>query len=189
MEMTTNLLTGALVRLSVEEPKEQAKAFYASSRDSEFRRLLDSSAAGLFSLKQVEKWVEEDEEKERNNAFNFGIRALADDRLIGDIGLWVNDWCQGEAFVGIGLNNRPDWGKGYGSDAMQVILRYGFCELNLRRVVLNVFEYNPRGIRSYEKCGFVHEGRVRKYLRRDGQRWDMLYMGILREEWVQKNQR
>lgn len=187
--MNANLLTGTLVRLSVDEPKEQAQAFFASSRDSEFRRLLDSSAASLYSLKQMEKWIEEEESKDEGKAFNFGIRLLSDDRLLGSIGLFVDDWAQREAFVGIGLGERPDWGKGYGSDAMQIILRYGFCELNLRRVVLNVFEYNQRGIRSYEKCGFVHEGRMRKYLRRDGQRWDMLYMGILREEWIQKNQR
>jgi len=56
-------------------------------------------------------------------------------------------------------------------------------ELNLHRVSLDVFEYNPRAIRSYEKVGFKHEGRVRQALNRDGRRWDILYMGILREEW------
>jgi RimJ/RimL family protein N-acetyltransferase len=70
---------------------------------------------------------------------------------------------------------------------MQVILRYAFQELNLRRVSLDTFEYNPRAIRSYEKAGFVHEGRVRKFLLREGRRWDMLFMGILREEWLARN--
>jgi len=64
-----------------------------------------------------------------------------------------------------------------------VVLRYGFNELNLRRVTLTVFEYNPRAIRSYEKAGFQHEGRVRQALLRDGKRWDMFYMGILRDDW------
>ena len=61
-------------------------------------------------------------------------------------------------------------------------------EMNLRRVSLNVFEYNPRGIRSYEKAGFRHEGRQRQYLNRDGRRWDIVYMGILREEWMAENE-
>jgi RimJ/RimL family protein N-acetyltransferase len=67
---------------------------------------------------------------------------------------------------------------------MIVILRYAFQELNLRRVALDTFEYNPRAIRSYEKAGFVHEGRARGYLYREGQRWDLIFMGILREEWL-----
>jgi len=66
---------------------------------------------------------------------------------------------------------------------MRVMLRYAFAELNLHRVSLNVFEYNPRAIRSYEICGFVREGRCRQALHRDGRRWDLIYMGIMREEW------
>jgi RimJ/RimL family protein N-acetyltransferase len=50
-----------------------------------------------------------------------------------------------------------------------------------------VFEYNPRAIRSYEKAGFRHEGRERLFLNKEGRRWDMLFMGILREEWLEKN--
>jgi RimJ/RimL family protein N-acetyltransferase len=85
--------------------------------------------------------------------------------------------------MGISLGDREYWGKGYGSDAMRLLLRYAFHELNLHRVSLNVFEYNPRAIRSYEKVGFVHEGRMRKFLNREGKRWDILYMGITRQEW------
>ncbi|HXQ36514.1 MAG TPA: GNAT family protein, partial [Anaerolineales bacterium] len=79
---------------------------------------------------------------------------------------------------------RDFWGRGYGTDVMKVILRYAFMEINLRRVTLSVFEYNPRAVRSYEKAGFVHEGRMRQFLNREGKRWDMLFMGILRDEWI-----
>jgi RimJ/RimL family protein N-acetyltransferase len=67
------------------------------------------------------------------------------------------------------------------------MLRYAFCELNLHRVSLTVFEYNPRGIHSYEKCGFKHEGCIRELILRDGKRWDVLHMGILRQEWQAAN--
>jgi RimJ/RimL family protein N-acetyltransferase len=90
--------------------------------------------------------------------------------------------------VGLGIGDRNDWGKGYGTDAMKIILRFAFTELNLRRVTLTVFEYNPRAIRSYEKVGFRHEGRLRSILLRDGKRWDMLYMGILAEDWKELRQ-
>ncbi len=62
-------------------------------------------------------------------------------------------------------------------------LRFAFTELNLRRVTLDVFEYNPRAMRSYEKAGFVVEGRMRGMLKREGKRWDLVFMGILRDEW------
>ena len=81
----------------------------------------------------------------------FAIRRLADQQLIGEIDLDGVLWTHGECFVGIGLGDREFWGKGYGTDAMRVILKYAFFELNLNRVSLTVFEYNPRARRSYEK--------------------------------------
>jgi len=51
-----------------------------------------------------------------------------------------------------------------------------------------VFEYNPRGVRSYEKAGFSHEGRERGLLLREGKRWDVIFMGILREEWLKQKE-
>ena len=86
--------------------------------------------------------------------------------------------------MGIGIGEREFWGKGYGTDAMDLILRYAFVELNLRRVSLNVFEFNQRALRSYEKAGFQLEGRQRQVMQREGRRSDILYMGILREEWM-----
>ena len=182
--MTENLFKGQLVRLSAEEPQVIAESFVRWQRDSEFHRLLTSSPAGITSIPRVTEWVEKmlNERKERN--FYFGIRTLEDDRLIGDMALEINLWSHGYTYVGIGLGEREDWGKGYGTDAMRILLRYAFNELNLPRVTLDVFEYNPRAIRSYEKVGFVHEGRVRQLLLREGRRWDLIYMGITRQDWL-----
>jgi len=69
---------------------------------------------------------------------------------------------------------------------MRILLRYAFEELNLHRLSLSVFEYNSRAIRSYEKAGFVIEGRARQFLNRDGLRYDMIFMGILRDEWKER---
>ena len=116
----------------------------------------------------------------------FAIRAQESDAVIGFIGLFDLYPQHGDTLVAIALGEREYWGKGYGTDAMRIMLRYAFRELNLSRVGLIVFEYNPRALRSYEKVGFILEGHVRKALLRDGKRWDYLYMGILREEWLIK---
>ena len=118
-------------------------------------------------------------------SYFFSIRTLAEDKLIGELGLDVVTWPGRDAFVGLGIGETEYWSRGYGTDAMNILLRFAFTEVNLRRVTLTVFEYNPRAIRSYEKAGFRHEGQMRKVLNKEGQRWDMLYMGILREQWLE----
>ncbi len=184
---TNNLFTGKLVRLTAEEPDVMAKAAVRWNQDTEFARMLDSDPYRLFSKKKIkeqnEKWLE----KDPTNAFFFDIRTLDGDHPIGFVGLFDIHWNHGDGMIGIGFGDRENWGKGYGSDAMNLLLQFAFTELNLRRTSLVVFEYNPRAIRSYENCGFTIEGRVREVLNREGCRWDFFYMGILREEWEQNH--
>jgi RimJ/RimL family protein N-acetyltransferase len=176
------LFRGELVRLSAEEPEMIAKAEVRWQRDSEFIRLADSQME-IASERRIKEWVEKQTEKgPQPERYPFRIRTLTDDRLIGFLGLGM-DLIHGEAWVGIGIGERDDWNKGYGSDAMKICLRYAFLELGVQRVSLGVFEYNPRAQRSYEKVGFQFEGRTRKDVLRDGKRFDTLWMGILREEW------
>jgi len=182
--MKQDLLSGEVVRLVAPNPETDAEYLARWARDSEYLRLLDFDPARQWSIKKHKEWLEKDlVETEKSDNFFFMVRTLADDRLIGLVGLDGILWNHGTAWVGIGIGEREYWGKGYGTDAMQTILRYGFDELNLHRVSLSVFEYNQRAIRSYEKAGFVIEGRIRQCLRRDGRRWDLIFMGILREEW------
>ncbi len=181
--MKNDFLSGSLVRLCAVNAATDAEAFSRWSRDSEYMRLSDADVVRTWNVKQVTQFLEAELESETPMQYAFSIRTLNDDRFVGEIDLSGINWASGEAIVGIGIGDRNDWGKGYGTDAMRVILRFAFDELNLHRVFLNTFEYNPRAIRSYEKCGFKHEGRQRGVLNRDGRRWDLLYMGILREEW------
>jgi RimJ/RimL family protein N-acetyltransferase len=177
--MTTQPLTGKLVRLTVEDPETAAGLFATWNVDSEYQRLLDISESKLFRPKMMQAWIEKDCE----TIYLFIIRTLGDDRPVGFIELGGIDWCARSAWVGICNGPREDWSKGYGTDAMKVLLRFAFEELNLHRVNLSVFEYNPRAIRCYEKAGFQHEGRQREALHRAGKRWDMIYMGILQSDW------
>lgn len=178
------ILKGKLVRLAAVNHEELGKAYANWNRDSELRRLLDSGASRMYSSKASAAFFEKDLENRSEGQHYFCIHAVADDRLLGDINLDViNHWASRDAFVGIGIHNREDWGKGYGTEAMKLMLWFAFTEVNLRRVTLTVFEYNPRAIRSYEKAGFRVEGRLRGALLKDEKRWDMLYMGILRDDW------
>lgn len=178
-----DLFHGTLVRLAMEEPDVRAKAEVRWRRDSEFHRLVDGDPAKVISEKKLKEWSEKFlEEGFKPDGYQFSIRALADDRLIGFIGLWA-DLVHSEGWVGIGIGEREFWGKGYGTDAMRLVLRYAFTEVNLRRVSLALHSYNERALRSYEKAGFRLEGRTRSDQRRDGRRTDTLWMGILRDEW------
>jgi RimJ/RimL family protein N-acetyltransferase len=184
-ETMKDIYNGELVRLSAMNAEEISKAFARWGRDSEFRRLLDSGVSRLASSKGAQTWLEKELEEQSINQHWFSIRKLDDDKLLGDIDLYVYNWPGRDAFVGLGIGEREFWGRGYGTDVMKVILRYAFTEVNLKRVTLTVFEYNPRAIRSYEKAGFCHEGRMRQVLNKEGKRWDILVMGILRNEWME----
>ena len=181
--MKNDLLGGELVRLTAENPEVVAAQLFRWNQDTEWFRFLDTDPPRLFSEKKVKEFQEKALEKDSSNELFFNIRSLEDDRLIGYVGLFDLFKHHGDSLVAIALGERADWGKGYGTDAMRIMLRYAFNELNLRRVGLIVFEYNPRAIRSYEKLGFVHEGRIRGAILREGQRWDWLFMGLLWEVW------
>jgi RimJ/RimL family protein N-acetyltransferase len=178
---SSDLFTGKLVRMAALMPEDRT-AFALWSNDSEFLRLLDSTPArprrpDYFAWSDKQEW-----RKEEWRHFDFSLRTLADDKLIGFVELEV-DWPNRAGVVGIGIGERAYQSKGYGSDALRVLLGYAFRELNLYRVGLNVFSYNTRAIRAYEKVGFTHEGTLRAALYRDGQHYDLLYMSVLRPEW------
>lgn len=84
----------------------------------------------------------------------------------------------------IDIGGKAYWGKGYGSEAMTMLLDYAFWELNLHRVSLRVFSFNHKAIKLYEHIGFVHEGSSRQSLYRNGAWHDILQMGILQEEYM-----
>ncbi len=179
----SKLLKGELVRLTAANGETDAAILARWSRDAEYARLLDTDPAFPRSAQRAKEDIEQWIERERPDGIEFMIRKLDDNQLLGFVGLANIQWTHGDAFVGIAIGEREYWGKGYGTDAMRVMLHYAFTELNLHRVSLEVFEYNTRAQRSYQKAGFVVEGCERQYVQRDGKRYDVVNMGILREEW------
>jgi len=185
--MDSTLFTGQLVRLTAMNSETDAEAFARWDIDVDYLRHLDSGPQMPGTAKKVKEAIEKEQAQASGTEFEFSVRTLADDKLIGFVALDGINWQHGDTFVGIGIGDPAYRGNGYGTDAMRVMLRYGFRELNLQRISLDVFEYNERAIKSYLKAGFVIEGRQRGMLLRDGRRWDFIYMGILRDEWLAKN--
>ncbi len=174
---------GRLTRLTAVNSETNAEFIAGWSRDSQFWRLAHTEPAWPVRPAYVKQKLEE----RSLDLHGFAIHTLADDRLIGLTGLYTIIWPQREAFMGIQIGEREYWGRGYGTDALRVLLRYAFDELNLYRISLSVLEGNERALRSYEKCGFRYEGRERQAWTYDGRRWGEIYMGLLREEWAANN--
>jgi RimJ/RimL family protein N-acetyltransferase len=180
-----DLFRGELVRFTLEEPETYAKEEARWQRDSEFHRLLDSYPMQPNSEKKIKEWFEKQSENGRKpDRYSFSVRTLDEDKFIGFLGIWV-DLIHSEAWVGLGIGEREFWSRGYGTDMMKLCMQYVFTELCMERLSLGLHEYNPRALRSYEKCGFRLEGRTRQELMREGRRYDSFWMGILRQEWLQ----
>jgi RimJ/RimL family protein N-acetyltransferase len=132
-----------------------------------------------FSLAQEEQWYEQmlQDQKQRNFAIEF------EGRHIGGAGFGNIDWRNQNAEVGLFIGIPELWDQGFGREVLQALLRLGFDQMNLHRIYLRVFAENNRGIHLYETLGFQHEGRWRHAEFRNGRFQDMLWMGVLRDEW------
>jgi RimJ/RimL family protein N-acetyltransferase len=113
---------------------------------------------------------------------NFAIITREDDRLIGNCGFVTTDEVQRKAEVGIVIGEKDYLGKGYGTEAMNLLLDFGFNIRNLHSIRLLVYSYNERAIKCYEKCGFKAIGRHREAIRINGEYFDEVRMDILEDE-------
>ncbi len=113
--------------------------------------------------------------------FTFAIETKEGLYIGGCFTMWLN-WKNGTTYLAIFIGH-PDYrSKGYGTEAMKLFLNFLFNELGLRKVKLNVFGFNKRAIRSYEKAGFNLEGINRNELYRNGEYHDTHVMSITRDE-------
>ena len=106
-----------------------------------------------------------------------------DGQPVGHVGLLHADSHHKRAELAISIGEKDCWSRGYGTDTIRAVLRHGFETLGLRRIDLHTDADNARGIRCYEKCGFVREGVMRERRLRYGEPLDMVLMAILREDW------
>ena len=155
------------------------------THDAGFMRLMELKPVRPLSPAQVKKQYEaiEKDMEEQKNLFYFTIRARENDRFIGMAALEYVDWTSGNTYLRLGIGEPEFRRKGYGSQALRMLLQYAFHELNLFRVTAVVPAYNDGALRLFHKFGFVEEVRRRKALHRDGGFWDIVGLGLLKAEW------
>lgn len=125
-------------------------------------------------------------EKLARAEYTFAIVDLKTDELIGNIGFPKIDYINRTAELGIFIGNKEYWGKGYGVEAIELLLDFGFNILNLHNISLKVFSYNKPAIRCYKKVGFKEAGRLREAKQIAGQKYDDVFMDILATEYKSK---
>jgi RimJ/RimL family protein N-acetyltransferase len=179
------VIYGEHVRLRAPE-RSDLQNFVSWLNDPEVRAGLSLNLP--FSLVEEENWFE-NMLKRPPAEHPMVIEVHSDERwvMVGNVGLFDIDWRCRSGEVGIFIGDKSFWNRGIGSEVMRLILRHGFNTLNLNRIMLQVYETNPRAIRTYEKAGFVIEGRKRQAMYKEGKYMDILMMSVLRSEW-QDNQ-
>lgn len=148
--------------------------------DQEIWRLTSWGAGPLSRAAAVRLF----EDRELSTSYeSFAIHVRDAPEPIGVVSLMNLSDTHASADLSVILGRPEDRERGYGTEAIELILRYGFEELNLHRVALSVFAFNNVAIAAYEKIGFSEEGRLRGALHRDGARHDAILMSILASEW------
>ena len=131
---------------------------------------MDSEKAALEKLSQVH---------------NYAIINNQNDELIGNCGFVEIDNLNNTGEVGIFIGNKEYWGKGYGTEALKLLISYGINYLNIRNIMIRVYSYNTRAIKSYKKVGFKEIGVRRKALVFNNQEHDIIFMDLISEEYIQ----
>lgn len=131
--------------------------------------------------------AEYDQDASKGGRDNTHFAIEADGRLIGQCALFDTDAVNRTCELGIAIGDKDYWGRGYGREATTLLLHYAFQYHNYHKVYLRVHASNERAIRAYRACGLIEEGRLRAHVWSNGRYDDLLFMGILREEWKQQD--
>ena len=134
----------------------------------------------LTTLDGERKYLEENSNPEAT----FVIVTLEDNKMIGTVSLEDINWINRTATLGIFIGDKEFRSKGYGTEAIRLILEYGFKYMNLYNIKLDLMEFNERALKCYEKCGFKGYGRRRKCKFVNGKYYDSISMDILADEFT-----
>lgn len=157
----------------------------AWSADSDYFRNLDDDPIRPMNAAFYEPWIGQPT-KQHDESQSFMIVARPGGERIGFVALFDIKYPNASAMFALGIGDPDFRGRGYGGEALRLMLDYAFDELNMYRVGLRVMAYNEAAIKVYEKIGFTREGTQRGAVWREGLRYDIYFYGILRDEWLAK---
>lgn len=177
------MISGENLILSKIEKKDMDE-IYLWFEDREFLKFYDYYPPVPQSRDQVDKTFEDYEKNEESQV--FAVRLQKDGKIIGVAGYddIVKENKVATLFIGIGNNEQR--GKGFGKEALKLLLGYGFESCGFHRIQLNVLEFNKSAIALYEKAGFIREGTYREFVLREGRRYDLHLYGMLKREWYEQ---
>ena len=118
---------------------------------------------------------------------NYGIIDLKTNHLLGNVGFIDINHLHRTAEIGIFIGDKRYWGKGYGQEALSLLLDYAFKKINLHSILLRVYDFNQRAIACYEKVGFKRIGEIRESLIRNMEYHNIILMDILPADFYETN--
>lgn len=175
------LFASDLVYLAPPDREGDAEIVARWYEDPEFAPLVQRGPAYPLKIEEARRKLPAAENDP--NRFVFAIRLKEDSRLAGLIEVGKILWPIGVGWLSLQIGDTRDRRKGYGSQALALMLRYAFNELNLNKIISLVNGYNQPALKFFKKNGFAQEVRQREALLRGHQRWDLIWMGLTRAEW------
>ncbi len=143
--------------------------------DKELKKLLVTGIPFPISPCEEESWIKS-QKGNKNGEYNFAIEDIKTKKYIGGCGIQTVNWLARVATVGIMIGDKEYWGKGYGTDAMKVLMKFIFQNMNIHKIRLSTFSFNLRAKKCYEKCGFEVEGILKDEIFKDGRYYDEIIM-------------
>ncbi len=143
--------------------------------DKEIKKFYDTDVSFPITLWEEETWVKS-QKGNKNGEYNFAIEDIKTKKYIGGCNIQNVNWLTRVALVGIMIGDKDYLGKGYGTDAMKVLMKFIFQDMNIRKIRLSTFSFNVRAQKSYEKCGFKVEGILKDEVFKDGKYYDEIVM-------------
>jgi len=133
------------------------------------------NASNIYSLEKEREALE----RLSKEKYNFAIVELESDKLLGNISLFDIDLIHRKAEVGLFIGDKDRWGKGFGTEALNLILEFGFKIIGLNNIMLKVFSFNERAIKVYKNIGFEEIGKRKESFRVNNKWYDEFYFQIL----------
>lgn len=155
--------------------EEDIKMAMKLVNDKELKKFLVTNIPFPMSLWEEEAWVKSQKGSE-SGEYNFAIEDIKTGKYIGGCGIQKVNWLTRVAVVGIMIGDKDYWGKGYGTDAMKVLMKFIFEDMNISKIRLHTFSFNERAKKCYEKCGFEVEGVLKNEIFKEGKYYDEIIM-------------